>query len=182
MIVLAREGLEGMTTRKVADVAGVSIGSLYEYFENKQEVYLAVMERIADDVAGHIKPMIADLVKLPVGEAVYSLIMQAGTVLGENDSRYVHCVRQSMSDFRRLPVKPLLKVLSDLAMRYLTRHPEMTQARNIPAMGYISIYSGIFTVVHHLSDPEPPVSFDELARGIGDMIEAYLQSNMQPAE
>ncbi len=36
--------LKFMTTNKVADVAGVSIGSLYEYFPNKNSIVLALMD------------------------------------------------------------------------------------------------------------------------------------------
>ena len=34
--VLERHGLANLTTNRVADEAGVSVGSLYQYFANKQ--------------------------------------------------------------------------------------------------------------------------------------------------
>lgn len=43
--ILARQGWDGFNTNRVAQRAGVSIGSLYEYFPNKQ----AIVEAIADD-------------------------------------------------------------------------------------------------------------------------------------
>ncbi|MFQ6549642.1 TetR/AcrR family transcriptional regulator [Aestuariibius sp. 2305UL40-4] len=43
--ILAREGWDGFNTNIVAKRAGVSIGSLYEYFPNKQ----ALVDAIADD-------------------------------------------------------------------------------------------------------------------------------------
>ncbi|HEX4939160.1 MAG TPA: TetR/AcrR family transcriptional regulator, partial [Candidatus Kapabacteria bacterium] len=47
---IARHGLDGTTTPLIADIAGVSVGSLYQYFENKEELIEALVERIADDV------------------------------------------------------------------------------------------------------------------------------------
>ncbi|WP_024763814.1 TetR family transcriptional regulator [Pseudomonas nitroreducens] len=41
--ILERRGLEGVTTNHVAELAGVSVGSLYQYFPNK--------ERILDELA-----------------------------------------------------------------------------------------------------------------------------------
>jgi AcrR family transcriptional regulator len=44
-LVLERDGLEGFNTNAVADRAGVSIGSLYQYFPGKDALMLALMRR-----------------------------------------------------------------------------------------------------------------------------------------
>jgi AcrR family transcriptional regulator len=56
--VLQRDGEDGLTTAKIADRAGVSIGSVYQYFPNKEAILLALIrkerEAIAADVAARI--------------------------------------------------------------------------------------------------------------------------------
>ena len=42
--VLSKTPLKDMTTNRVADLAGVSIGSLYEYFPNKNSIVVALMD------------------------------------------------------------------------------------------------------------------------------------------
>lgn len=42
--VLLKDGYEACTTNRVADEAGVSIGSVYQYFPNKESLVVAVME------------------------------------------------------------------------------------------------------------------------------------------
>jgi len=50
--VLSKTTLKEMTTNKVADLAGVSIGSLYEYFPNKNEIVLALMDNRMQKILG----------------------------------------------------------------------------------------------------------------------------------
>lgn len=47
--VLAKEGWRGFTTNKVAELAGVSIGSLYQYYPDKTALLEAVRERHLKD-------------------------------------------------------------------------------------------------------------------------------------
>ncbi|MBS0222730.1 MAG: TetR/AcrR family transcriptional regulator [Proteobacteria bacterium] len=48
--ILGERGWAGLTTNAVAEVAGVSIGSLYQYFPNKLALIEAVRRRHFDDV------------------------------------------------------------------------------------------------------------------------------------
>lgn len=48
--VLGRRGWSGFTTNEAAEVAGVSIGSLYQYFPNKLALVDAIRRRHFDDV------------------------------------------------------------------------------------------------------------------------------------
>jgi len=47
--VLSREGWAGFTTNKVADLAGVSVGSLYQYFPDKLSLVDAIRQNHLDD-------------------------------------------------------------------------------------------------------------------------------------
>ena len=42
--VLLSQGAERLTTTRVAERAGVSVGTLYQYFPNKQSLLFAVLE------------------------------------------------------------------------------------------------------------------------------------------
>lgn len=65
--VLAREGYDRASTNKVAEAAGVSIGSLYQYFPSKEALVSALIDR-------HMSRMLTVLTEagasLPVGGSV----------------------------------------------------------------------------------------------------------------
>lgn len=53
--ILDRQGWSGFTTNAVAEVAGVSIGSLYQYFPNKLALVEAILRRHFDDVLSALR-------------------------------------------------------------------------------------------------------------------------------
>jgi AcrR family transcriptional regulator len=58
--VLRRHGAEAITTNRVAEAAGVSIGSLYQYFPDKQAIFMALHERHVDGVRQVIERTLTD--------------------------------------------------------------------------------------------------------------------------
>ena len=48
--VLKREGFSAITTNRIAEVAGVSIGSVYQYFPDKQAIFVALHQRHIDQI------------------------------------------------------------------------------------------------------------------------------------
>ena len=48
--VLKREGFRAVTTNRIAEVAGVSIGSVYQYFPDKQAIFVALHRRHIDQI------------------------------------------------------------------------------------------------------------------------------------
>ena len=48
--VLSRDGYDGASTNRIAEVAGVSIGSLYQFFPNKESIFAALRERFFEQL------------------------------------------------------------------------------------------------------------------------------------
>lgn len=47
--ILNRDGADHLTTNKIAEVAGVSVGSLYQYFKNKESIYEGILLKLTDE-------------------------------------------------------------------------------------------------------------------------------------
>ncbi len=173
-ICVAELGITGTTTRHIAERAGISVGSLYEYFSNKQAIYEAMNQRMVTDVVAMIQPLLPQLMRMDITEAVHTLLGQFSNFLRKDDERYLKCARQAIRVDIKGYLDPIVKILSELVMNHLMHHPENMRLRNIPAMSYIFINGGVFAVIRHLSDPSPPVSFEELTQGLADMVGHYV--------
>ncbi len=181
-IAMAEHGPASTTTRQIADIAGVGVGSLYEYFDNKEQIFQVMAERFVADTIALIQPLVPTLVRKPIREAVRELLQKFREFLQQNDARYLECARHAMTLGFEEHLEPLAKALQELVTQYLMHHPETLKIRNIPTMSYIMINGGIFAVVRHLSEPAPPISFDELVEGLADMIGHYTEQEIALVE
>ncbi|MBY0277020.1 TetR/AcrR family transcriptional regulator [Candidatus Binatia bacterium] len=74
--VFARAGYAATTTNHVAAKAGVSIGSLYEYFPSKDAILVALTERHVDEAERELGRVLAALgaARPPLDEAITRLV------------------------------------------------------------------------------------------------------------
>ncbi|MBL0215794.1 MAG: TetR family transcriptional regulator [Myxococcales bacterium] len=72
--ILIKLGFDGLTTNAVAELAGVSIGSLYQYFPNKQALVAALIERRIDEKNANTHIELARVAQQPFPVAVRTMI------------------------------------------------------------------------------------------------------------
>lgn len=74
--IVHRDGIASLTTNRIAEIAGVSIGSLYQYFPGKDAVLHALVQRQFNKVVdGHVRFIDAiDPAVTPVDEAVAAIV------------------------------------------------------------------------------------------------------------
>jgi AcrR family transcriptional regulator len=68
--VLEREGWEAFTVARVCEVAGVSPGSLYQYFPSKDAIAYALLRRHAEEVVGAVSQALTRHASSPVDQLV----------------------------------------------------------------------------------------------------------------
>lgn len=69
-----REGYEGTTTDRVAEVAGVSIGSVYQYFPNKTSLVSTLIERHLERMLLHLTSATRDMQAVDLVHAVRTYV------------------------------------------------------------------------------------------------------------
>ncbi len=68
--ILRQEGRESLTTNRIAEVAGVSVGSLYQYFPNKESLLGELRKRYEAQFLERIIRAFGSSASLPLREAV----------------------------------------------------------------------------------------------------------------
>lgn len=75
--ILVREGFDKASTNRIAEVAGVSVGSLYQYFPSKEALVAAVIDRHSQEVMQAVRGEFAGALELPIEQAVRKLVAVA---------------------------------------------------------------------------------------------------------
>jgi AcrR family transcriptional regulator len=75
--ILVKEGFDKASTNRIAEVAGVSVGSLYQYFPGKEALVAAVIERHQQEIMQTVRGELAEVLAQPVEHAVRRLVAMA---------------------------------------------------------------------------------------------------------
>ncbi len=72
--VLAERGYAGLSTNRVAAAAGVSVGSLYRYFGDKDDLVRELRVRSTADILGDLTAAMSAAVTLPTRDAIREVL------------------------------------------------------------------------------------------------------------
>ncbi|MGL9617236.1 TetR/AcrR family transcriptional regulator [Bradyrhizobium sp. U531] len=72
-----RDGFEKTSTNRIAEVAGVSVGSLYQYFPTKEALVAAVIDRHNEEIMGLVRTALIEVADQPIDKAVRNLVTVA---------------------------------------------------------------------------------------------------------
>ncbi len=177
-ISVAQHGLECSTTRQISEIAGISVGSLYEYFENKEAIYQAMSDHFIDEVLQMLQAQATAIVQLDLPDVVQLLLYQFSALLQRDNARYLICIKYAgQFDYVRYAQK-VESALVEMMMRYVMHHPKYFRLDNMATMIYVCINGAIFLVIRHLILPNPSISFDDAVRGTCKMIESYVNAEL----
>jgi AcrR family transcriptional regulator len=72
--VLVRDSFDRASTNRIAEEAGVGIGSLYQYFPSKEALVAAVIDRHQQELQHVVHGAAAEVATLPIEQAVRKLV------------------------------------------------------------------------------------------------------------
>ena len=179
--VFAEHGYAAGTTNRIAEAAGLSIGSLYQYFPNKDAILVELVDQHIDAGTDAVLAALGtagDRSPDPTGVPLHRLIATAveAMVALHGTDRGLHRVL-----FEEAPRPPdqlarLRALERDLTARVaavLAHHPEVT-ARDPVVAARLAI-DAVESLVHRIAtDADSGIADDVLTAEITRMVAAYL--------
>lgn len=72
--VLKKHGVDGVTTNRIAEAAGVSIGSVYQYFPDKRAIFTALHDRHVEEISRVIDSRLVEHASSSLEDFVRALV------------------------------------------------------------------------------------------------------------
>jgi AcrR family transcriptional regulator len=181
VLVLDREGLDAATTTRIAEVAGVSIGSLYQYFAHRDAILMALQEQEFDRAASLMAEILADgnLERSPretvtaVVHGLASLYARAPglhRVLAIEGLRVVEADRVHAFDTR----------VVGIIRHFLEASPGRLRRRNLDAAAFVAFQSVRATMLAMLLERPARLSEEDLVAELVDLVLSYLIDEAPP--
>jgi AcrR family transcriptional regulator len=167
-------GYERTTTNAIARRAGVSIGSLYQYFPNKEALFTALCDQHMTEMTTLLLGEIATLRGRPLDEAIRPLVkalLRAHAVAPALHRVFIEQVPR-ITGLER--VQQVDRMLVDILSTELARRPEKLRPRDLELAVFILVHS--VQAVTHAAILERPdaLADDALADEISAMVLRYL--------
>ncbi len=72
--VLKRDGVDAVTTNRIAEAAGVSIGSIYQYFPDKRAIFVALHQRHLEEIDRVVETKLIEHASSPLDVLVRAMV------------------------------------------------------------------------------------------------------------
>jgi AcrR family transcriptional regulator len=172
--VLAKEGAQRFTTARVAEKAGVSVGSLYQYFPNKAAILFRLQSDEWRQTAGLLRGILEDIRKPPL-ERLRTLVH--AFIRSECDEA---AMRVALNDaaplYRDAPEAQEARASGNRTIRVFMREALPGASEASRALAGDLITTTLSVVGKHFSEtPRTPAEIEAYADAMADMFCAYLR-------
>jgi AcrR family transcriptional regulator len=174
---ISKYGLDAVTTPKIAEMACVSVGSLYQYYDDKQALIEALIEQNTHTIIKEFQQFVISIEAESLDEIVRKSIQYGFNLLGQSDGLILEIAK----NWHRLPVQKMVNIWQgyflDFGRLFFTKHYQSHAIQNLHVKFYIIVNSTLFTMMQFMSGNNPLISQQEMINELTDMIVSYLKKD-----
>lgn len=170
--IIEKSGIEEISTNKIAKKAGVSIGSLYQYFPSKESILIFLVEK---ELTGHVENIETHISQMDEAtiEEFIDEITETILTMFEQKKR----IRFLLYKFLPRGLTPLIHDIEDQLQKIiyekLRSYPEMKDKKNLESMVYVVVHS-VIGVVHSKLAKGRKLDEEQVKMELKKMIKNYL--------
>lgn len=172
--VVLRDGYDAASTNRIAAEAGISPGSLYQYFPNKDSVLSAIVNRYADDVSEQITAALADRFDETGPEAVRATLNALLDALEDNTELLRVVADELPRNENSARAEALEQRITGLLSAYLSARRPMTGRAVVPSTAAWIIVRAIENLAVRYVLERPPIDRETFVSELEHLAIGYL--------
>ncbi len=172
--ILTEEGYDKFNTNRVAELAGVSVGSLYQYFPNKEALLYALGEHHANEMAQLAQHHLEDLGDRSILEVLQQIIKAVLAAYAVNPKLYriLHQQVPRSEEMRKLDDARI----EQMFYSFLVPHRDQLRPKNLDITVFIVSRTIKALLYDAIADRPNLLKNGELEQEIMRMLSSYLIS------
>ncbi|CAM3000269.1 TetR/AcrR family transcriptional regulator [Mycobacterium intermedium] len=176
--ILDVSGYDGVSTHRIAAESGISPGSIYQYFPNKDAIVAATVERMIQRIAGELVQAFDE----PPARGADPVRHVVVAVLDATEKNR-ELVRVLVEQMPRLggsdEIKTIQQRATDLAAGYLAGATNAVPLRQRPAMVWMAVQALQQITIRYVLD-EPAIGREEFIDELSRLITTFTTLSLTP--
>lgn len=177
--ILVEEGYDQASTNRIAERAGVSIGSLYQYFPGKEALVGELVDRFSRRITEMVVERLSALADSPP-EVVVRELVTAMVLVKREDPQLAQVLREQIPRVGRMQrYERQLETIVDAAEAYATRWRDRIAHDDLAMAAFITVHT-VDAVTHGGVTRRPPLPDDALIEQTTRLVLGYLTGRLTP--
>jgi AcrR family transcriptional regulator len=180
--VLEREGVDAATTTRIAEVAGVSIGTLYQYFSHRDAIFDALQDREFQRALNLMQSVLSDgnLTRSPK-ETVKAVVMGLAELYASCPGLHRLLAIEGLRVTKAERVYAFDMRVVGIIRHFLGATDAPIRRKNVDAAAFVAFQSVRATMLASLLERPPGLGESDLIEEIADLVLRYLVDVPAPA-
>ncbi|KAB8333796.1 TetR/AcrR family transcriptional regulator [Scytonema tolypothrichoides VB-61278] len=175
--ILIKEGYDTASTNKIAERAGVSIGSLYQYFPSKEAIVATLIEHHAQKMISVIEARLELVSDAPLEISLRELVKACVQANAINPNLHKVLIEQVPRVGQLEKVTEVEKQVTALIRRYLEEKRDQIQPQNLDLAAFILAHT-LEALIHAAALGEPAFLVNEqFEQEVTTLLLRYLKCN-----
>jgi AcrR family transcriptional regulator len=170
---LARAGYEATTTNAIAKAAGISVGSLYQYFPSKDAIAVELVRRYRTDRLAFIRSQLEAVGEKPLTSVVRALFSSFVQAEGIRPELYRVLIEQVLRTSARRELLGYEEKLEAVVVEALRRVQPPPQIDDLELAAFVLVRI-VLALVHSANADEHRYSPSALASELTKIVVGYL--------
>ena len=171
--VLMKEGYDRASTNRIAEVAGVSIGSLYQYFPSKEALVAAVIDRHTQQISQVTRNALLKVAARPIEVAAREFVSVAIDAHRVNPKLHGVLAEQIPRIGRLENIEAINREAYALVRGYLEAHRDEIDVADPDVAAFVCV-TAVEALTHAAVLRRPDILTDEKARRFVDDVTRLL--------